>query len=232
MKLGQTTAVLPPGFVNGGILTAKPRLKKCFCRLRLWHKKTVPLPIFIRVKSVRLERDAGNFGSSVPIVDNVIFRGTVMKAAIFYFTMSGNTELAAKEVAEATGAPLVRLHAEPPYTVDDIDWTHPDARCTREHKDHSLLPRVKPFGVDISSLDTVFIGFPIWWHEEPAIIRSFLTTYHDQLKGKTLYPFCSSYSSPVSEADASLTKEFPDLNWKVGLRLPGSQAEIRKWIEQ
>ena len=50
-----------------------------------------------------------------------------MKAAIFYFTMSGNTELAAKEVAEATGAPLVRLHAEPPYTVDDIDWTHPDA---------------------------------------------------------------------------------------------------------
>ncbi len=27
-----------------------------------------------------------------------------MKAAIFYFTMSGNTELAAKEVAEATGA--------------------------------------------------------------------------------------------------------------------------------
>lgn len=50
----------------------------------------------------------------------------------------------------------------PPYTVDDIDWTHPDARCTREHKDHSLLPRVKPFGVDISSLDTVFIGFPIW----------------------------------------------------------------------
>lgn len=78
-----------------------------------------------------------------------------MKAAIFYFTMSGNTELAAKEVAEATGAPLVRLHAEPPYTVDDIDWTHPDARCTREHKDHSLLPRVKPFGVDISSLDRV-----------------------------------------------------------------------------
>lgn len=44
-----------------------------------------------------------------------------MKAAIFYFTMSGNTELAAKEVAEATGAPLVILHAEPPYTVDDID---------------------------------------------------------------------------------------------------------------
>lgn len=94
------------------------------------------------------------------------------------------------------------------------------------------MPRIQPFDVDISSLDTIFIGFPIWWHEEPAIIRSLLTTYHDQLKGKTLYPFCSSYESPVSEADASLTKEFPDLNWKAGHRLPGTQTEIKKWLDQ
>ena len=155
-----------------------------------------------------------------------------MKAAIFYFTMSGNTELAAKEVAEATGAPLVRLHAEPPYTVDDIDWTHPDARCTREHKDHSLLPRVKPFGVDISSLDTVFIGFPIWWHEEPAVIRTFLDNYGEQLKGKVIFPFCTSYESPMSEADATLKKGYPDLKIRKGLRLPAKSEEIKKWIEQ
>ena len=53
------------------------------------------------------------FGTNSRLLTS-FFRGTVMKAAIFYFTMSGNTELAAKEVAEATGAPLVRLHAEPP----------------------------------------------------------------------------------------------------------------------
>ena len=152
-----------------------------------------------------------------------------MKAAIFYFTMSGNTELAAKEVAEATGAPLVRLHAEPPYTVDDIDWTHPDARCTREHKDHSLLPRVKPFGVDISSLDTVFIGFPIWWHEEPAIIRSFLTTYHDQLKGKTLYPSALLIPAP-SVKQMQVLRGVPGSELEGRPSLPGSQAEIRKWM--
>ena len=155
-----------------------------------------------------------------------------MKAAIFYFTMSGNTELAAKEVAEATGAPLVRLHAEPPYTVDDIDWTHPDARCTREHKDHSLLPRVKPFGVDISSLDTVFIGFPIWWHEEPAVIRTFLDNYGEQLKGKVIFTFCTSYESPMSEADATLKKGHPALHIRKGLRLPAKSEEIKKWIFQ
>ena len=112
-----------------------------------------------------------------------------MKATIFYFTMSGNTELAAKELAEATGAPLVRLLAEPPYTVEDIDWTHSDGRCTKEHKDHSLMPRIKPFDVDISSLDTVFIGFPIWWHEEPAVIRSFLTTYQTNSKERLFIHF-------------------------------------------
>lgn len=155
-----------------------------------------------------------------------------MKAAVVYFTMSGNTELAAKEVAQATGSSLVRLFAEPPYTAEDIDWTHPNARCTREHKDHSILPGIKPFDLALSSVDTLFLGFPIWWHEEPAIIRAFLKTYYDQIKDKTLYPFCSSYESPVNEAEASLGKEFPDLKWKKGLRLPGSQQQIKKWIEQ
>ena len=155
-----------------------------------------------------------------------------MKSVIVYFTHSGNTELAAKKIAEVTGAGMIRLLPEQPYSSEDVNWVNEQSRCTQEHLNQSLRPAIKPIDIDFAKVDTVLVGFPIWWHEEPAIIRSFLTTYHDQLKGKTLYPFCSSYSSPVSEADASLTKEFPDLNWKVGLRLPGSQAEIRKWIEQ
>ena len=47
-----------------------------------------------------------------------------------------------------------------------------------------------------------------------------------------LYPFCTSYESPMSEADATLRKGFPDLNWKEGLRLPANPDQIRKWIDQ
>lgn len=155
-----------------------------------------------------------------------------MKSVIVYFTHSGNTELASKDVAAATGAKLIRLMPEQPYTAEDVDWVNEKSRCTQEHLNQSLRPAIKPVDIDWAETDTVFIGFPIWWHEEPAVIRTFLDNYREQLKGKTLYPFCTSYESPMSEADATLKKGYPDLKWKTGLRLPASQTEIKKWIEQ
>lgn len=155
-----------------------------------------------------------------------------MKSVIVYFTHSGNTELAAKEVAAATGAPMVRLFPEQPYTADDVDWTVETSRCTREHLGPTLRPAIKPVDINFAEIDTLFIGFPIWWHEEPAAIRTFLDKYADQLKGKVIYPFCTSYESPMTEADATLRKGYPSLNWKNGLRLPASKEVIKEWINQ
>lgn len=155
-----------------------------------------------------------------------------MKAVIVYFTHSGNTELAVRELAAATGAAVVRLMPEKPYSADDVDWVNEQSRCTREHLDRSLRPAIRPVDVDFAEVDTVFIGFPIWWHEEPAVIRTFLDNYSGQLEGKILYPFCTSYESPMSEADATLVKGFPALTWKKGLRFPATPQQIKKWIEQ
>ena len=155
-----------------------------------------------------------------------------MKSVIVYFTHSGNTELAAKEIADITGARMIRLLPEQPYTSEDIDWTVETSRCTVEHKDQSLRPAIKPVDVNFAEVDTVFIGFPIWWHEEPAVIRTFLDNYREQLKDKVLYSFCTSYESPMSEADATLKKGYPDYNWKNGLRFPAAPKQIKAWIEQ
>ncbi len=153
-----------------------------------------------------------------------------MKAIIVYFTHSGNTELAAQKLADVTGAPAVRLLPDRPYTAADVDWVNEQSRCTQEHLNQSLRPALKPLGVDLSQYDTVFIGFPIWWHEEPAVIRTFLDNYN--LEGKELYPFCTSYESPMSEADATLQKGYPKLKWHTGLRLPASADTIKAWIEK
>lgn len=155
-----------------------------------------------------------------------------MKSVIIYFTHSGNTELAAKEVADVTGARMIRLMPEQPYSSEDVDWVNEQSRCTQEHLNQSLRPAIKPIDVNFADIDTVFIGFPIWWHEEPAVIRTLLDNYHSQLKGKVLYPFCTSYESPMSEADATLRKGYPDFDWKTGLRLPVSPDQIKAWIEQ
>lgn len=173
--------------------------------------------------------------SSKPATDTPAEQSTNtndMKQVIIYFTYSGNTELAAKSLAAVTGAELIRLMPEQPYTAEDVDWVNEQSRCTQEHLNQSLRPAIKPVNVDWAKVDTVFIGFPIWWHEEPAVIRTFLDDYKDQLKDKVLYPFCTSYESPMSEADATLSKGYPTLDWKTGLRLPAKPEEIKKWIEQ
>lgn len=173
--------------------------------------------------------------SSKPATDTPAEQSTNtndMKQVIIYFTHSGNTELAAKSLAAVTGAELIRLMPEQPYTAEDVDWVNEQSRCTQEHLNQSLRPAIKPVNVDWAKVDTVFIGFPIWWHEEPAVIRTFLDDYKDQLKDKVLYPFCTSYESPMSEADATLRKGYPTLDWKTGLRLPAKPEEIKKWIEQ
>lgn len=53
-----------------------------------------------------------------------------MESVIVYFTHSGNTELAAKQIAEVTGARMIRLSPEQPYSSKDVDWTNEQSRCT------------------------------------------------------------------------------------------------------
>lgn len=155
-----------------------------------------------------------------------------MKSVIVYFTHSGNTELAAKQVAEVTGSKMIRLLPEQPYSSEDVNWVNKQSRCTQEHLNQLLRPAIKPIDIDFAKIDTVFVGFPIWWHEEPAVIRTFLDNYGEQLKDKVIFPFCTSYESPMSEADATLKKGYPSLNIRKGLRLPAKSEEIKKWIRQ
>lgn len=65
-----------------------------------------------------------------------------MKSVIVYFTYSGNTELAAKQVAEVTGAKMIRLLPEQPYSSEDVDWVNEQSRCTQEHLNQSLRPSI------------------------------------------------------------------------------------------
>ena len=148
-----------------------------------------------------------------------------MKSVIVYFTHSGNTELAAKQVAEVTGAKMIRLLPEQPYSSEDVNWVNKQSRCTREHLNRSLRPAIKPIDIDFTKVDTLFVGFPIWWHEEPAVIRTFLDNYGEQLKDKVIFPFCTSYESPMSEADATLKKR---LSFFENQKRPSVACQIRR----
>ncbi len=67
------------------------------------------------------------------------------KTLVVVYSASGNTKAIADYIVSATGADLFEITPTEPYTSDDLNWTDPDSRVSREHDDESLrdvsLPR-------------------------------------------------------------------------------------------
>ena len=115
------------------------------------------------------------------------------KILIAYFSASGVTGRAAKEIAEAVGADLYEIRPEQPYTAADLDWRNKQSRSSLEMTDPDSRPAMAGPMPDLGEYDTVFVGFPIWWGVEPRVVDTFLD--RNGFEGKTMIPFATSGGS-------------------------------------
>lgn len=99
------------------------------------------------------------------------------KTLVAYFSASGTTAHAAKEIAKTVGADLYEICPTKVYTDADLDWTDKKSRSTAEMNDPACRPEIAGTVENIEQYDTVFIGFPIWWYVEPRIVDTFLESY-------------------------------------------------------
>ena len=136
------------------------------------------------------------------------------KVLIAYFSASGVTARAAREMAQATGADLYEIRPAEPYTAADLNWMDKGSRSTREMRDPACRPAVAEPVEDMGQYETVFVGFPIWWGVEPRIVDTFLESY--DFSGKTLIPFATSGGSGVGRAEKSLRERCPKAAWQQG----------------
>ena len=144
------------------------------------------------------------------------------KALIAYFSASGVTARAAKEMAAATGADLYEIRPAEPYTDADLNWMDKKSRSTIEMKGPACRPAIAGGVQDMAQYDTVLIGFPIWWYVEPRIVDTFLESY--DFSGKTLIPFATSGGSGIGKAEKSLQAHCPAASWAKGQLLNGAGA--------
>ena len=63
------------------------------------------------------------------------------KTLVAYFSASGVTARAAKEIADAVGADLYEIAPAQPYTAADLDWTDKKSRSTAEMNDPAAVRR-------------------------------------------------------------------------------------------
>lgn len=151
------------------------------------------------------------------------------KSAVVFFSRTGHTKGIAEKVAHNTGADLLEYQAAQPYSDADIDWHNDNSRANREMNDSNARPAIanQP---DLSRYDTIYLGYPIWWGQAARVTDTLLDT--GALDGKTVYPFCTSGSSPIDKSLNELKQIRPAVNWQDGWRFAAgaSQREVDSWL--
>ena len=152
------------------------------------------------------------------------------KVLVAYFSATGTTKAAARQLAEVAGADLYEIKPEQPYTDADLDWQNKQSRSSVEMQDKHSRPAISGKLQNMNEYNVVYVGFPIWWYTAPTIINTFLETY--DFKGKTVIPFATSGGSSIQKACADLEAAYPEINWKEGKLLNNiSKGDLQKWVE-
>lgn len=122
------------------------------------------------------------------------------KTLVVYFSWStsGNTEKMATYIQEHTGADILELISANPYPTD-YNETRDVAKVER---DENARPQIANLSESINQYDTIFVGYPIWWHTAPMIIGIFLDNYN--LTGVDIYPFSQSASMDMEQFNNSM----------------------------
>ena len=148
------------------------------------------------------------------------------------FSAGGVTKKVGKEIARIAGADFYEIVPREIYTAADLDWTNSRSRSSVEMNDPAARPEIAGEALDMSSYDTVIVGFPIWWGVAPRIIETFLE--NNDFSGKTIAPFCTSGGSGLGRSDTALHKNVSgDVKWAKGRQINRpSEAEIRRWLSE
>ena len=150
------------------------------------------------------------------------------KTLVVYFSATGTTKGVAEQIASATGAETYEITAAQKYTEDDLNWHDQNSRTTKEQNDKTVRPEIGSEKINLDGYDTIFIGFPIWWGEEPRIMDTFVESY--DFNGKTMIPFCTSGGSGIGSSGDNLKANAGSGNWLEGERL-SSSSDIEGWIK-
>ena len=150
---------------------------------------------------------------------------------VVYFSATGTTKGVAEKIASLTGADLYEIKAAQEYTAEDLDWNDSDSRTTHEQNDPAVRPEIGSDPVSLEGYSTIYIGFPIWWGEEPRIMDTFVESY--DFDGITMIPFCTSSSSGIGMSGKNLESNAGSGSWLDGERFSGSvsEEELQTWID-
>ena len=146
---------------------------------------------------------------------------------IAYYSYSGNTEGMAKEIQNQVGGDLYQIERAVEY--DDLNTE------AEEEINKGIRPELAGSVDNMDQYDVIFIGYPIWWDEAPAMINSFLESY--DLTDKFVIPFCTSTSDGIENSLESIRSSAKGAAVLDGLAIRGGDMDsnqsdtVISWLE-
>ncbi len=154
------------------------------------------------------------------------------KTLVVYFSAQGHTKRIGDIIANYTNADVFEIEPKVPYSSADLNYGNQSSRVCLEHNDPNRHVELVSTNVkNFDSYDTVFIGYPIWWHAASWVLDDFVK--ENNFTGKTIIPFCTSASSGLEDSDKKLAEMAGTGNWLDGRNFfsGASESSVTSWID-
>ena len=134
-----------------------------------------------------------------------------MKRLVVYYSLSGNTEEAAKKLAERLGADLLKLETVKPMPKSfAAQIIVGGGQVTFHH-----VPELKLLEKDVGAFDELILGSPIWNSKGVPAVNAFLQDANAAAKVTAL--FFLSGGGEVQKGLEAVAKLLPNLKHTVSL---------------
>ncbi len=122
-----------------------------------------------------------------------------MKTMILYYSRSGNTEKLATRIRNDLNCDMLRIEPEHEYG----NYAEACLRVMGE-KAKRVPPQFVTPVPELSSYETVLVGYPIWMQNLPQFVSDFLCQCN--LKGKKVIPFATFGMTGISWTEKTLRR--------------------------
>lgn len=143
-----------------------------------------------------------------------------MKKVVVFYSLSGNTQAAAKEIAEGIGADLIELKLVKPFPTEKSKQLALGGMQAM----FGMKPAIQELSKNIKEYDVLILGTPIWAGTIAAPVHSFLNKY--QVLDKIVAVFTFSGGGDNKRCIAKLSKRLPRLKVEVALANRDSDLAI------
>ena len=143
----------------------------------------------------------------------------------------GNTEKAAKMLAELTGADLFKIDQKVPYSAT-YQQCIAEAKRDLQAKARSELVELP---ADLDRYDEIYLGYPNYCGTMPMAVYTFLEAY--DFTGKTIHPFCTNEGSGLSHTEQDIAGAAKGAKVAPGLSIHGSTVDdaepaLAAWVRE